>query len=165
MISKRSYQSGRNACLVVSFMVGLLFLQLSSCTTKPPEEQIQAYLETAVKKAENKSASGLKKLILPTYEDKRGLNRQDLVRIAAGYFHRRLNVFVKIKTGGISLSENDKKAKVHVIAAVSSQPIDEELKLLQAKFHDFNLDLVFDGDWLLKSLEWKRATVDDFLSF
>jgi len=139
---------------------------LVSCTAQPPEQQIKEYLDKAVNKAESKSAGGLKKLISDSYKDQRGLLKKDLVRISAGYFYRKQNIFIKIKTSSILIADDSSKANLTVAVAISGQSLDDEMNLLNAaEFHEFDLDLIYDNDWLLNSLVWRSTSIDDFLNF
>lgn len=147
-----------------SFFV-LSFLLLSGCSEESPETMIEEYLILAEKYAEGKDAPGIRKLIAKDYSDDRDLTRQDLTRIAVGYFYRKKALFVERKTRSILLDDNGKRATVYVLAAVTGEPVDgNETKLLQAEIHAFSAKLKnVGGDWKLYSLDWKRLSLDDFL--
>ena len=62
--------------------------------------------------------------------------------------------------------EGEQRAQVIFAVAMAGTPIEstESLIGLKADMHRFELNMVEnDGDWLVKSAEWRRAKPDDFL--
>lgn len=149
-----------------SLIVLLISVCLLSCgENKSSEEDIREYFATIEKLMENGNAGRLKRYISDAYSDKYSHTRNDLPRIAAGYLLRNQSIYLRHHIVTMVLNENDTKANVTLDVVVSREPLSEnDPRLLQGDFHRFEVILVNEGDWLLRSLIWQRLNASDFMS-
>lgn len=157
-------------CLEVLFVVllaGALVL-LSGCGGKndTPEQQVRRFVAGAEEAAEKRDIGALKKLIADTYSDDRKRTKQDLVRVAAGYFLRNKNVHIFTHIGDLNFSEPG-RAELMLFAAISGQPIPgaDTLLDIHADLYRFDMTLIReDNEWFLLSVSWRPAKKVDFFS-
>ena len=129
-----------------------------------PEQQVRRFVAQVEEAAEQRDTSAIKKLIADGYSDDRKQIKQDLVRVAAGYFLRNKNVHVFTYIGGIQFPDPN-KAELQVFAAMSGQPIPgtESLLDIRADLYRFDMTLArSDKKWLLVRSAWRPAEIEDF---
>lgn len=142
------------------------FISLASCSSSPsPEEQIEEFISEVVKESESRDLRGLKKLISENYSDKNKRTRKEILQIAASHFIRNKNINILNRFESLIFSDDETTASLTVYAAISNFAIQEDdMKLLQADIHRFDIDLQkVSKRWLLSSAKWQRASIDDFL--
>ena len=146
--------------------MGLVFL-LAACgePLPPAEEQIRKLNSDAELAVEAKDVSTLKDFIADDYTDERGQDKNAMVRLAQLYLLRNKAVYVHTLTKSLVIIDED-NAVAEILAALAGQPISSVDQLF-----DMRADLLrfevgyrwYGGEWRVRSLNWRRATVEDFL--
>ncbi|MBT2969508.1 MAG: hypothetical protein KME56_09455 [Candidatus Thiodiazotropha sp. (ex Ctena orbiculata)] len=147
----------------------LLFISLlhGGCSDQPltVEEQLKNLLNQAVAHLEARDLSSAMDFVDPAYSDKDGRDFRSLKTMLVGYFLRHKSIHILAKIDQIELlSEGD--AEVVVFAGLAGSPQEVELGLSQWRGDLLRLKLLFvqqrDGEWRLRSAEWRRAAPQDF---
>lgn len=138
-------------------------LNLVACAEKQtPEEQVRAFLTTAVTAVEGREVLALHDLISDQYADAHGRDKRNLAGIATGYFLRHKNIHLFTQIDDIQFPA-DKQARVRLLVAMLGAPLagTEALVDIRADLYQFELMLVFEqGDWLLTKADWKKKDVE-----
>ncbi len=148
--------------LHISLVIVALCL-LSCSADQSPEEEIVEFINDVQKQVEKKSISGLRKLISDGYSDNSGFAKSEILRIASGYFLRKKSISTVYTTTDVFIQGEGNIAELTVYAAVSDTQLEkDDVRLLQAEFHQFDIRVEKSTDWQLKSLKWQRSNSDDF---
>lgn len=144
-----------------------LFLLLSACggPLPPAEEQIRKLNSDAELAVEAKDVSALRDFIADDYTDERGQDKNAMVRLAQLYLLRNKAVYVHTLMKSLVIIDED-NAAAEILAALAGQPISnaEQLFDMRADLIRFEVGYRWYGDeWRVRSLKWRRATVEDFL--
>ena len=147
------------AVFVFSFC--LLFL---ACTSKPttPEDEIRLYLKKGVEAAEDRDHGDLTDLIDDGYLDKRGMDKSQLSTLLRAYFFRHKNIYLFTKIRDISFpADNEAEVTLHVAMTGSVISDVSALASLRARMYRFELQLIKQEEWFLRSAKWQIANMDD----
>jgi hypothetical protein len=139
----------------------LLFL---ACTSKPttPEDEIRLYLKKGVEAAENRDHGDLTDLIDDAYLDQKGVDKSRIATLLRAYFFRHKNIYLFTKIRDISFSaDNEAEVTLHVAMAGSVISDASALASLRARMYRFELQLVKQDEWLLRSANWQIANMVD----
>lgn len=152
----------------VTCFLFLIFLlsSMPGCGPKgTPQEQIRLFIAAGEEAAEKRDWGGIRKLISDNYGDEQRRSKQDLVRVAAGYFLRHDNIHLLTRIEKLTLLQED-EADVIVLVAMADLPVKtvDTLLDLQADLYRFEMKLKReDNDWLLIKAHWRQAEKQDFL--
>jgi len=129
-----------------------------------PEARIKSLVEQAEQGAEARDISVLGDLVSADYGDGRGYDRRAVLRIAQGLFlrNREIHLLSLVK----DLKVNGDTAVARVLVAMAGRPIEsvQALVELRADLVRFEIEIAReDGDWRVRSADWRRAEVSDFL--
>lgn len=145
------------------FLLILLFSVISCTSQISPEEEIEEYIASVEKRFEDRHATKLKKYIADEYIDSKGYTKKDLVRFAAGYILRRPAIYITTNISELNIIDGN-KAQFKLDVSVSNFPTeDNDIRLVQGEFHRFFIDLEKTGKWQLRSLQWQKSTLDEYL--
>lgn len=147
-------------------LVAALALVLSACggEEQTPEARIEALIAEGEQAAESRDVPALGALVSDHYQDPRGYDRRTVLRIAQGLFLRNQSIHVLTVVRDLRVAGDT--ASVRVLAAMAGRPIEsvEALVNVRADLMRFDLELAReDGDWLVRSADWRRAELSDFL--
>lgn len=149
------------------FIVSSLFVvMLSACgnADNSPEDQVRQFVKIAEEYAEKRDARAIKKLISDVYTDEEKRTKNDLVRVAAGYFLRHKTVHLFTHIGSVTFPGKD-SAELQLFVAMAGRPITGADMLLdiRADLYRFDMTLTKEGkEWQLSSAQWRQATKEDF---
>ena len=147
-----------------SFLL-LSVLLLPGCSDGPdaPEAEIERFIDNGVEAAENRSVDGLSGLVHANYLDQQGRNRDQLGLLLRAYFfrHKSIHLFSRIDNIEI-LDENRANVVLHVAMAGTVISDVNALAALSARIYRFELQLIKQGDWLLRHASWAPATLGAF---
>ncbi len=149
------------------FLLILLFaISMASCNSQmTPEEEIREYISSVGKHFTNRQARKLKQYISEIYHDNFGNTQKDILHFAAGYIFRHPSIHIESKITELVILADNNKAQVKMDVAVSKEPFDDnDIRLLQGEFHRFLLHLEKSKGWQLRSLQWQKITIDDYLN-
>lgn len=154
----------RSICSLLS--LGFFALFITACSDDvTPESQVRSFIQTATEAAENRDALDLKELIAKDYSDDHGLNKTNLVRMAAGYFLRNRNIHLLTRIHSIDFPIQN-QAKVTVYVAMAGHPVSaiDSLTTLRAQLYRFDLQLIHrEAKWLIRSAHWQQTSLQEFI--
>jgi len=141
----------------------LLLVQGCNDSSQTPEDEIRAYINSGVEAAENRNSGDLADMMDPRYSDAKGYNKDRLEKIIGLYFFRHKNIHLFTKIDEIKVF-SDEEALVTLHVAMAGQAISSlsVLSGLRAQIYRFELDLVKQDEWLLRSAKWQPASQRDF---
>lgn len=137
-----------------------LFLIACSGSKTTPEQEIEQFIEAGIEAAENRERGKLEDMIAEDYLDAKGLTRKQLSQLMRAYFFRHKNIHLFTKMQEISFPvAGEAVARFHV--AMAGQVISDvtALSSLRAQVYEFELQLVKDDEWKLKSAAWQVANL------
>jgi len=147
---------------VLGILCMAFLLQACSGSELSREDEIKQYIEAGAEAAENRSSSDLAELIDDNYRDQKGLNNNELSKLARLYFFRHKNIYLFTKLDSIEfLTENEALVTLHVAMAGSVISDASALSSLRAKIYKFELELVKQDEWLLRQAKWQPASMGD----
>ena len=150
--------------IVQSFVVFSICLLLLDCSDKPttPEDEIRLYLNTGVEAAESRNHGDLSDLIDDGYLDQKGMDKSQLLTLLRAYFFRHKNIYLFTKIRAITFpTDNEAMVTLHVAMAGSVISDANALVNLRARMYRFELQLVKENEWLLRSAKWQIANMAD----
>lgn len=139
-------------------------LLLLACSDKPttPEDEIRLYLKKGVEAAENREHGDLTDLIDDGYLDQKGVDKSRIATLLRAYFFRHKNIYLFTKIRDISFpTDNEAEVILHVAMAGSVISGASALASLRARMYRFELQLVKQDEWLLRSANWQPADMVD----
>lgn len=139
-------------------------LLLNACTNErlSREDEIELMIATAIEAAEDRSSSELSELVDEAYLDQKGFNKIQLIKLVRLYFFRHKNIYLLSKLGTIDFpAENEATVTLHVAMAASAISNITALTSLRASMHRFDLELIKQESWLLRSATWRPASIGD----
>ena len=148
---------------VLSLALGFTLI-LNACSNEKlsREGEIEFTIAAAIEAAENRSASDLSELVDKSYLDEKTLNKTQLIKLVRLYFFRHKNIYLLSKLGAIEFpAENEALVTLHVAMAGSAISDITALSSLRASMHRFDLELIKDHKWLLRSATWHPASIRD----
>lgn len=137
-----------------------LFLSACSDSKLTPEQEIEHFIKTGIEAAENREAGTLADMIVDDYVDSRGYNKKQLYQLMRAYFFRHKNIYLFTKMGDISFPVVG-EAVVNFHVAMAGNVISDvtALSSLRAQVYRFELQLVKEDEWQLKSAKWQVANL------
>lgn len=142
----------------------LILLLVQACSDDAsPEDQIRLLIDKAVQAAEDRSVDGLGDLMHSNFIDQKGNNRMQLAKLLRLYFfrHKNIHLFTRIDSIEI-LSANQASVGLHVAMAGTVISDVSALSSLSARIYRFELQLIKQGDWLLRHASWEPASIGAF---
>ena len=145
-------------------LLTLILLLAQACSDDgSAEDQIRHLIDNAVQAAEDHSVDGLGELMHTEFIDQQGNNRQQLGRLLRVYFFRHKNIHLFTRVDSIEiLSDNQASVSLHVAMAGTVISDVDALSSLSARIYRFELQLVKQGDWLLRHASWGPASLRAF---
>ncbi len=145
-------------------LLTLMLLLVQACSDDgSPEDQIGSLIDSAVQAAEDRSLDDLSDLMHSDFIDQRGNNRQQLSKLLRLYFFRHKNIHLFTRIDSIEmLSANQASVSLHVAMAGTVISDVNALSSLSARIYRFELQLVKQGDWLLRHATWEPASIGAF---
>ncbi|MEW8508001.1 MAG: hypothetical protein AB2598_14980 [Candidatus Thiodiazotropha sp.] len=144
-----------------------LAMLAAACSDDRPlsaEEQLRDLLNQAEIHLEARDLSSAMALVDPAYGDKEGRDFRALKAMLVGYFMRHKSVHILSKIDKIKLLP-EAAAEVVVFAGLAGSPREVEEGLSQWRGDLLRVRLLFvaqsEGEWLLRTAEWRRATPQD----
>jgi len=143
-----------------------LALELAcSRDARSPEDRIRAVLASLEAGAEAKDAGAMKQHVSETYSDAQGNDKRAIAQLVAFHLLRNQSVYLLTRVVSVAI-EAPKEGSAEVLVAMAGTPIagPEALIGLRADLYRFDLRLAEepDGEWRVRSAEWRPAAVDDF---
>jgi hypothetical protein len=152
--------TAKNIFSIISFAI----LVISCSSQLSPEDEIKEYITNVTGHFEERQALKLKGYISADYRDNHHYTRKDLLRFAAGYIFHHPAIHINSKIKELDFSEDNSKARVRIDTVVSAQPLNEnDIRLSRGEVHRFLIDLGKTDEWQLLSLEWQKASIEDYL--
>lgn len=151
--------------LLLASLCALLALAGCGGPELPAEEQIRRLNAEAANAVEAKDVGALKDFVADDYSDENGYDRNAVIRIAQLYLLRHKAVYVYTLTKSLVIIDED-NAAAEVLAALAGQPVNsaDQLFDMRADLIRFQVGYVREDDeWLVRSVDWRRATAEDFL--
>ncbi|UCH38936.1 MAG: hypothetical protein JSU67_12285 [Gammaproteobacteria bacterium] len=149
------------ARILLLFWVGML-LQACSGTDVSPEDEIRAFIDSAVEAAEARNSSDLANMIHGAYQDQKGYNKKQLSSLLRAYFFRHKNIHLLARIGDIELlGDNRAQVRMHVAMAGSLIADIDALSALRAQIYAFDMTLVKQDEWLVQHASWRPASIAD----
>jgi hypothetical protein len=145
--------------LILSFT-----LLLNACSNEElsREAEIELTIAAAIEAAEDRSASDMSELVDERYLDVKGLNKAQLIKLVRLYFFRHKSIYLFSKLGEIDFpAQNKALVTLHVAMAGSAISDITALSSLRASMHRFDLELIKNDKWLLRSATWRPASIAD----
>lgn len=141
-------------------------LMLAGCGGDPssPEEQIQMTFDQIESAAEKREIGNLMDFVSESYLDEQSRTKKDVRAVVQLEFIRnpKIHVFKLLRDLTVS---SDTTASANLLVAVAGRPIDNASALagLRADLLRFELQLVDEGGWKIRSADWQWADASDFL--
>ena len=139
-------------------------LVLACSEAETPEQRVRAVLAALEESAQQRDAGAMKEHISDVYSDENGNDKRTVTQLVA--FHLLQNQSVHLLTRVQSLEiPAPTEAQASVLVAMAGAPIDGPDALLALRADLYRFDLSFreeDGDWRIRSAEWRPAAVEDF---
>jgi hypothetical protein len=146
-------------------LAGSCLLALA-CTREPssPEDRVRALLAALEESAQRKDAGEMKQHVSEGYSDAQGNDKRAVARLVAFHLLRNQSVYLLTRVQSIEIPEPG-QAHAQVLVAMAGTPIEgpEALVRLRADLYRFDLAMrEEDGDWRVRSAEWRPASAGDF---
>jgi hypothetical protein len=142
----------------------LLALAFACSGAETPEQRVRAVLGALEEGAQQRDAGAMKEHISDAYSDENGNDKRTVTQLVA--FHLLQNQSVHLLTRVQSLEiPAPAQAQASVLVAMAGAPIDGPDALLALRADLYRFDLSFreeDGDWRIRSAQWRPAAVEDF---
>jgi len=142
----------------------LMLLLIQACSDdSSPEDQIRRFVDSGVQAAEARSVDDLSELLHANFVDQQGHNDKQLARLLRAYFFRHKNIHLFSRIDNIEILSVS-QASVSLYVAMASTVISDvsALSSLSARIYRFELQLVKQGDWLLRHASWEPASIGAF---
>jgi len=153
------------AALRLGLAAGILLALACAPDARSPEERIRAVLAALEAGAEKKSAAAMKKHVSERYADAQGNDKRAIVQLVAFHLLRNQSVYLLTRVRSVEI-EAPGEGRAEVLVAMAGTPIagPEALLGLRADLYRFDLRLADepDGEWRVRSAEWRPAAVGDF---
>jgi hypothetical protein len=154
--------SARIQAVAAGFVFASLALACGERT--PPEEQVRAVLAALEQSAQARDAGEMKEHISEDYSDDRGNDKRAVAQLVAFHLLRNQSVYLLTRVTSVEIGDPG-RARAEVLVAMAGTPIEgpEALLALRADLYRFDLGFALeDGDWRVRSADWRPASVDDF---
>jgi hypothetical protein len=143
--------------------VGALAL---ACSGDPasPEERVRAVLAALEEGAQKRNAGDMKEHVSEGYSDAQGNDKRAVAQLVAFHLLRNQSVYLLTRVRSVEIAAPG-QARAEVLVAMAGTKIEGPEALLALRADLYRFDLGFaeeDGDWRVRSAEWRPASVDDF---
>jgi hypothetical protein len=149
--------------LLLAVLYGSLALGCSQ-RAETPEDRVRAVLAALEASAQARDAGEMKEHVSEAYADARGNDKRAVAQLVAFHLLRNQSVYLLTRVRSVEIGEPG-QARAEVLVAMAGTKIDgpEALLALRADLYRFELDFAEeDGDWRIRSGDWRPASVDDF---
>jgi len=129
-----------------------------------PEARIRDLIADAEGAAEAREIGVFRDRVHSDYSDERGYDRANVLRLVQGMMLRNRQIHLFSLVTEVTVA--GETADASVLVAMAGRPIDSARALLDmdADLMRFDLELVLEGgEWLVRSVDWRRARLEDFL--
>lgn len=145
-------------------VLGLCLLALACADRTPPEERVRAVLAALEESAQGRDAGAMKEHVSDGYSDAQGNDKRAIAQLVAFHLLRNQSVYLLTRVQGVEIAAPG-QARAEVLVAMAGTPIESPEALLGLRADLYRFDLAFaeeDGDWRVRSAEWRPASVQDF---
>jgi hypothetical protein len=156
---------GARSAVTASLLLALACALACSRDATTPEDRIRAVLAALEEGAEARDAGSMKEHVAESYVDAQGNDKRAIAQLVAFQLLRNQSVYLLTRVREVAiLAPGQGSAEVYV--AMAGTPIEgpEALVGLRADLYRFDLQLAEepDGEWRVRSAQWRPAAVDDF---
>jgi len=147
-----------------TILLCLMLLLIQACSDdSSAEDQIRRFVDSGVQAAEARSVDDLSELLHANFVDQQGHNDKQLARLLRAYFFRHKNIHLFSRIDNIEILSAS-QASVSLYVAMASTVISDvsALSSLSARIYRFELQLIKQGDWLLRHASWEPASIGAF---
>ncbi len=149
--------------LLVTLVVFLPWL--FSCASTSPEDQILAWVDRAVQRAEERDLPAMMDLVSDNYSDDEGRDKKVIRGLLLYYFRSNRSVYVWKKVKSLQVADSE-TAQLTLAVILAGKPFAEDMNLtkFQADMLRFDFVLEKDGrDWRVIEATWKPVKFTEFL--
>jgi hypothetical protein len=150
----------RRAVLAVS----LFALALGCSEAETPEQRVREVLAALEQGAQQRDSGAMKEHVSDAYSDANGNDKRTVTQLVAFHLLQNQSVHLLTRVQGLEFPSPG-AAQASVLVAMAGAPIDgpDALLALRADLYRFDFDLAEeDGDWRIRSAQWRPAAVEDF---
>ncbi|HEY7671348.1 MAG TPA: hypothetical protein VIC71_03950 [Gammaproteobacteria bacterium] len=142
--------------LLVPTLSALLGAAAGGCGSDDPQAEVREFLAEAERAAEARDTGFFRDAISPSYADRRGQRRDDVINVLRGIFLTNTTIEVISRIETIELAGSD-AATVKLQAALVGKREGSALLDVDGDFYGIDLELVREsGDWRVISADWER---------
>jgi hypothetical protein len=156
---------GRRLAIAASSLLTLVCAIACGRESTSPEDRIRAVLSALEAGAEAKNAGAMKQHVSEAYADAQGNDKRAIAQLVAFHLLRNQSVYLLTRVVSVAV-EAPGQGGAEVLVAMAGTPIagPEALAGLRADLYRFDLQLAAepDGEWRVRSAEWRPAALDDF---
>ena len=145
-------------------VLGLCLLALACADRTPPEEHVREVLAALEEGAQQRDAGAMKEHISESYSDGHGNDKRAATQLVAFHLLQNQSVHLLTRVQSVEIAAPG-EARAEVLVAMAGTPIESPEALLSLRADLYRFDLAFaeeDGDWRVRSAEWRPAAVQDF---
>jgi hypothetical protein len=122
------------------------------------ETQVRAVIERMERAAEARDAGNLLELISDAYRDDYGRGRDDVARLARGYFIANQSIHLLTRIEELSFPAEDEARAVVLVGMLGREAAAESAWDLAADLYRFEVTIVREGgDWKITWARWRRG--------
>ncbi len=146
-------------------MVVVFLPWLFSCASTSPEDQILAWVDRAVQRAEERDLPAMMDLVSNNYSDDEGRDKKVIRGLLLYYFRSNRSVYVWKKVKSLQVADSE-TAQLTLAVILAGKPFAEDMNLtkFQADMLRFDFVLEKDGrDWRVIEATWKPVKFTEFL--
>jgi hypothetical protein len=139
-------------------------LALACSDPETPEQRVRAVLAALEESAQQRDPGAMKQHVSDAYSDGNGNDKRTVTQLVAFHLLRNQSVHLLTRVQSLELPEPG-EAQAAVLVAMAGAPIDGPDALLALRADLYRFDLSFreeNGDWRVRSAEWRPAAVEDF---
>jgi hypothetical protein len=145
-------------------VLALCLLALACAERTPPEERVRSVLAALEESAQARDAGAMKEHVSEGYSDAHGNDKRAIAQLVAFHLLRNQSVYLLTRVQGVEIAAPG-QARAEVLVAMAGTPIESPEALLGLRADLYRFDLAFaeeDGDWRVRSADWRPAAVQDF---
>jgi hypothetical protein len=141
-----------------------LALALGCSEAETPEQRVREVLAALEEGAQQRDAGAIREHVSDGYSDGNGNDKRTVTQLVAFHLLQNQSVHLLTRVQGLEIPAPG-QAQASVLVAMAGAPIDgpDALIALRADLYRFDFDLAEeDGDWRIRSAQWRPAAVEDF---